>query len=485
MLAALVLAASLAVAQDDSGTGSTGAVPAATAPAEQNNVENPPLSGLDQPTAEPAFGGRSYLMPGFQLSESVDANVGGSSTTSHTSEITRALASADLQKIWRQYQFGLDYIAAGDFYAGPLIDKNRSRATQVHTLAAVQRFLWRTGQLAIRDSFDYLPEGSFGFGSYGGAGSFGSSLGGGISGSGAGTGLGSGLGTGGIGSGSFGSLGYQPRIDNTAIVDITQGLSPRTTVTLAGGYGLAHYLEVPNPQFPVINSQQVNGQVGFNHLLSRKDQIGLAYGFQELHFPNAGSGTVTAHVGNVLYGHRISGKLNLTIAAGPQLVIVHHAPSGNPLIPSQTKALSTNGSVTLAYTVSNRTNVQLAYRRYVTPGSGFYAGANTDSVRLSVGHRLGRRWMTTTDGGYSHNTNLQRSSTITTGGKSHSYQFWYAGTSLQRQLGQHFSAFASYQFNDLGLGPCPSSGSTTCSVNNSRHTGMIGLNWHPKPIRLD
>ena len=38
---------SLAVAQDDSGSGTSGAVPAATAPAEQNNVENPPLSGLD------------------------------------------------------------------------------------------------------------------------------------------------------------------------------------------------------------------------------------------------------------------------------------------------------------------------------------------------------------------------------------------------------------------------------------------------------
>src|SRR4029079_17595414 len=111
-LAALLLVGSLALAQDDSGSGSGGSLPPPTAPAEQNNVENPPLSGLDQPTAEPAFGGRSYLMPGLQASESVDANVGGSSTTSHTSEITRALASADLQKIWRQYQFGLDYIAA-------------------------------------------------------------------------------------------------------------------------------------------------------------------------------------------------------------------------------------------------------------------------------------------------------------------------------------------------------------------------------------
>src|SRR5690242_18728829 len=100
-LAALLLVGSLALAQDDSGSGSSGAAPAATVPAEQNNVENPPLSGLDQPTAEPAFGGRSYLMPGLQASESVDANSGSTGST-QTSEITRALGSVDLQKLWKR-----------------------------------------------------------------------------------------------------------------------------------------------------------------------------------------------------------------------------------------------------------------------------------------------------------------------------------------------------------------------------------------------
>ena len=166
MLSASVCA-SLALAQDDSSASSAGAVPAATAPAEQNNAENPPLSGLDQPVAEPAFGGRSYLVPGLQLSETADSNAAAisSSKKSHTTEITRALASADLQKIWRKYQFGLDYLGGGDFYAGPLFAQGQQRLIQEHSLAAVQRILWRTGQLAIRDSFDYLPEGSFGFGS--------------------------------------------------------------------------------------------------------------------------------------------------------------------------------------------------------------------------------------------------------------------------------------------------------------------------------
>ena len=69
---------------------------------------------------------------------------------------------------------------------------------------------------------------------------------------------------------------------------------------------------------------------------------------------------------------------------------------------------------------------------------------------------------------------------------SRSYQFWYAGTSLQRQLGQQFSAFVSYQFNDIGIGQCSGTpNSTACGLNSTRHTGMVGINWHPRPFRLD
>ena len=65
LLICALLGASVAIAQDDTSSSAPGTPPpAATAPAEQNNAENPPLSGLDQPVAEPAFGGRSYLVPG-------------------------------------------------------------------------------------------------------------------------------------------------------------------------------------------------------------------------------------------------------------------------------------------------------------------------------------------------------------------------------------------------------------------------------------
>lgn len=475
--------------QQSSAQQDNGAPPAATAP-PQTNVENPPLSGLDQPQAEPAYGGRSYLIPGLQFSEAADTNPSGGTGNKNTvTEVSRGLGALDLQKIWKRSQLGLDYIAGGVYYVGPRFS-NLGRTYQVHTFAGDERILWRTGQLAIRDSFNYLPEGTFGFNSFGGAGSFGSALGGGLTGAGAGSGVGSGL-TGGVpsgnlGGGTFGSIGFQPRIGNTAIVDIVQQLSPRTSVTVAGSFDLTHFLSTASSQFPVINSQQASGQIGFNHIISRKDQIGVLYAYQEVHFPLAGTGTVRADVWNALYGHRITGKLNLVFAGGPQLVIVTN-PSGSPAflaLGPTTRKVSGNGSVTLHYSVTARTNVQALYQHFVTPGSGFFAGANTDAARLSLARILGRRWTVMTDGGYSHSSALQSSSNV--GLNSNAYQFWYSGASLRRQLGQHFGAFISYQFNDFGAGRCSTSSPTSvCGQTVQQHVGVFGIDWHPRPIRLD
>src|SRR6266566_7286649 len=60
-------------------TGSSGAPPAATGPdTGAQSIENPPLSGLDEPSFEPGFGARSYLIGKAQVSEAVDTNPAGS-----------------------------------------------------------------------------------------------------------------------------------------------------------------------------------------------------------------------------------------------------------------------------------------------------------------------------------------------------------------------------------------------------------------------
>ena len=458
----------------------SGAPPAATGPAAGPDIENPPLSGLDQPTSEPAFGGRSYLVPGIQLSESVNSTTSGlNSKTAGTNESARGLGSLDLQKIWKKYQIGLDYIAGGTVYQGHIHQAHLGNAYQTHTLAATQRILWRTGQFALRDSFSYLPEGSFGFSSFGGAGGFSGALGG--SGVGAGTGLGGGI-TGGIpggsfGGGSIGSVGIQPRINNLAIIDATQAFSPRSTVVAAVGYDYTDFLKNAQSSLLLINSQMSSAQFGYDYLLNRHDRISAVYAYQSFHFPRAGSGNINAHQWHLLYSHRISGRLNLVLGGGPQLTIFHH-----PLIAIPNK-ITASGRAQLSYQASLRTSTQVSYMHYTSSGSGFFAGASTDLVHASWNQLAGRNWTFTVNAGYSHNSQLQASSLGASAAKT--YNYWYGGSSIRRQLGRYFGAFVSYQYSDIRFNTSVCTNLGTCGTSSGQNVGLVGIDWHPHPFRLD
>src|SRR2546423_6351484 len=112
VLSVMVAFVPCACAQATGNQNSSGAVPAATTTDTTTQMsENPPLSGLDEPTFEPGFGTRSYLAPKVQLSEAVNSNgLGNFLSNGSTSETTRALGSLDLQKLWKMHPFDLSYI---------------------------------------------------------------------------------------------------------------------------------------------------------------------------------------------------------------------------------------------------------------------------------------------------------------------------------------------------------------------------------------
>src|SRR5207247_6957076 len=100
----------------------------------------------------------------------------------------------------------------------------------------------------------------FGFGSRGGAGALpGLGIGGGV--------LGGGFGNF-FGPGEFATLQQQPRLTNVSLADITQALSPRSTVTIAGSYRLVHCID---NSFGFVNSRHVGAQWSYNYVLSRRD----------------------------------------------------------------------------------------------------------------------------------------------------------------------------------------------------------------------
>ena len=154
----LVLGLSVSWAQGESGQQPSGNAPppADSVPAPafgQDNPppqtdDNPPLSGLDSPSLEPHTAARSFLLPSAHLVESVDSNLGGTTGNSAIHGVTRALGSVMLQRIWRHYETALDYTGGAAVYSGFSKTFN-----QVHQLMGEERILWRTGQLALRDSF--------------------------------------------------------------------------------------------------------------------------------------------------------------------------------------------------------------------------------------------------------------------------------------------------------------------------------------------
>src|SRR5437879_8191233 len=109
VLAVFAGATTIAFAQ---ATGDQGAPPAATGPDTTTQViENPPLSGLDEPSFEPGYGARSYLIPKAQVSQAVDTNSAGSlGSRTVVNEVTRGLGSLTLRKLWKIHPLDLDYV---------------------------------------------------------------------------------------------------------------------------------------------------------------------------------------------------------------------------------------------------------------------------------------------------------------------------------------------------------------------------------------
>jgi hypothetical protein len=440
--------------------------------------ENPPLSGLDTPSLEPHAAPLSYLQPGATFSESADSNAGNAVGGSGFTSVSRGLGSVTLKRLWSNYDLALDYIGGVGYYS-----LRGQGLKSLQQMDLDQKITWKRGQLSVRDSFSYLPEGNFG-GAYGSMGSQGiASLGStafGMFSNGA----------------SLGTLGLAPRIVNVSIADISENLTPKSSITAAGGYGFTHFY---GNNFatggPFIGSSQTSAQGGYNRLLSSHTQIALVYGYQAFDFTVQG----TAFHSNIIqgmYGHRISGRMDLVLGAGPQFTRI------NEFGLFHTTKIGVAAQARLRYKFT-KTSMDLQYQRFETSGSGLFLGAQSDIVRLSAERPLSRVWGSFLDIGYAHNDRLQNLSqpqlnTCVTQGQpnpnnlppcpgvdANTYSSGFAGAGVHRAFGREFHGFVSYQFNELAFDHSYCGGLTACSRISNRNVVTFGLDWTPRPIRID
>ena len=442
-------------------------------------IENPPLSGIDLPNLEPNAAPLSYLQPGATVSESVDSNaantLGGQSVTS----VSRALGSLTLQRLWSHYDLALDYMGGVGYY-----DLHGQGLKLLQQMDFDQKITWKRGEFSVRDSFSYLPEGNFGA-AYGSLGSQGIAS------------LGSTAFSSFWGGSALGVLGLAPRVLNVSMADVSEYLSPKSSVTGAVGYAFTHfYGDDPQTGTAFIGSSQVSAQVGYSHVLNAHTQVAAMYGYQGFDFNFSGT-AFHSHIIQLMYGHRISGRLDLLIAAGPQLTLVGIACTVQNFNPNDCTVnpqtlglmgtipdtrLGVAGRARLRYKFP-KTALDVEYQRFDTSGSGLFAGAQTDIAHLAAQRPLTRVWGLSLDVGYSRNARIQPSGNF--GVNANTYDYGFVGGALHRQFGHNFHGFVSYQFNELSFDNSICATVSVCSRISNRSVGTFGLDWTPRPIRLD
>jgi len=504
-LCILALALNGAWAQDNSTPPSTADAPQDTrqepvpAYGQDNGMppisENPPLSGLDLPSLEPHAAPLSYLQPGATFSESAQSNAGAALGGGGVSSVSNALGSLTMKRLWSHYDLALDYIGGVGYYS--LTGQGFESLQQ---LDFDQKITWKRGQLSLRDSFSYLPQGNFG-GSYGSTGSQGIAT------------LGNTAFGGFWGGSSLGNLGLVPRILNVSVADISQNLSPRSAITVAGGYAFMHFYGTNLTGTSFIGSSQTSAQFGYNRTLTSHTQMALVYGYQGFDFSVLGS-AFHSHVIQGMYGHRISGRMDLLIGGGPQITVINTQTAkcsesivapfycqlfGGTLIPTTTKdtKLGVAAQGRLRYKFP-KTSLDLEFQRFETSGSGLFAGAQSNILSMTASRPLSRTLNGFVDVGYSTNSMVQPLSVeqLTACGNpqtaqqacpandANSYNYAFFGGGLQRAFGRNFHGYVSYQFNQLTFDHsfC---GTGACNRISNQNVATFGLDWTPRPIRID
>ncbi len=428
--------------------------------------DNPPVTGLDEPGLELHAASSSFISPALQVSESADTNGANQFGGSGVESVSRVLGALDLQQFWPKTDVLLEYLGGGEFYNSPF------EAVQLQALGFEGITRWRTGQLTLRDTFSYLPDGSFVIG-YGGV-----------------PGLGIANGNFGIGlpggtlpglnnpNGQLAPVGDIPRLANTAILDAVQAINPVSAITLAGGFSNTHYYDSSNCTFsPVtclINGDQVTIEGGYSHLLNRHDQLGAVYAFQLFQFPQATGGQIYVHIVNLRYSHTLTGRLSLIAGAGPQYTEVENG--------GYASRWTVSARVRLLYKLAH-SSLFLSYEKYTSAGAGVFAGANVQSAGLGYTRPLGRTWQFYGDLSYSHNSEVQ--GLLNTSGAT-SYDNGTAGFTLRKHLGRTYDFFTTYHFGEVGFNDDSPFGAAYGTGHIAqRQIGTVGVEWHPRPTRIE
>jgi len=316
------------------------------------------LSGIRAYTPGHAGEERSFLLPSLQITGNWDSNPfyqpGGSSEL----YVGTGAWSLGLQRIKRRSQLRLSYAGGEIVSSRPLPSNYGTDLGKYETYQSLSfgyeynGLRWKS---ILMDQFSFLPESSFGFSGFNGLPGFGAGLGIPISPS--GIPLSNGL----VANQSI-LTGYSRRISNVSAAETDYSFTPRTSLSMSGSYGILQYISSG-----FYDTNYYGGSIGLDHLLTRRDQLGLAYAYEYIGFAGM-SQNIEIHSAQIAYGRKLTGQLSLKLSAGPMLDIINQ-PGG----PSVTRIFAST-SDSLRFLLRGG-NLHLNYIRYTSPGAGFFLGS--------------------------------------------------------------------------------------------------------------
>lgn len=445
---------------------------------DQENQKGAALPQTDQQSSSPAVDGhspfstapkelepgRSYMVAGLHLSEGAQFIPPGSTANPFQAySTTRVFGSFELAKEIRRFKTRIDYKGGGFFYRDTGSPWSKY---EVQQLTVTEDVSWQRTRFTLEDSISDFPGSSFSSAAFGGSGSY--TLGfGGSSGS-----------SDFFGFNDFGGLGAEQHITNVALASVTQQITPRSGIVLAGADAITHYFGNNS-----ISSQQASGLMGYYYNVSQRTTASILYGYQYWTF--AANESTNADTAQLTVSRQFSRRLNLSVGAGPQVIRSHNisegmAPlSGIPVsVPITSRQIGFTANGYLAYNLRRQT-LNVFYEHLLTSGSGLYAGANSDIATATLMRPMFRFWATTVSCGFVHLSSIGSGSAGILG---NSYQYGFASFGVQHRLGSHVNILGSYQFNDA-------TNTATCTpatgCGQIVHTVLFNLSWHTLPISLD
>jgi hypothetical protein len=407
-----------------------------------------PLSGVQEQTLGANLGPRNVLTPSFTVVSQL-ATGSSASGFSEPALFNYLLATLDLNHASDRSELLLHYTGGG------MLSSYLNSAIQ--EVEFTYSYKWQRWTLLVGDDASYLSASPFGFGGVGGL-----DLLTGDSPFGPGGPLSSILGP----NQTIPTI-IVPRLSNTAVSQIEYKVSPRSSWTASGSYGMLDFLGVD-----YINSTETLFQTGYNYSLNPRSSIAVIYRFDDFRFTQF-SQSIENHVMQLAYERNVTGRLNWHVAAGPSLVMLRGVLTGY----GNNVSWAVDGS--LSYKM-DRATLQLSYDHLVTGGSGVLFGAQTGQVQATIERPLSPRWQGSASLGYATNGSLVPAAATLA---KENYNSWYATIRLNHQFRPGTALFVSYQaqLEALSPGGCTT---PTCGGSSIAHEFSVGFNFGLRPISL-